>query len=224
MTMDQVLSYFEERGVDARIKHLVKDGVTQTCFGVPMADLRTLAKKIKRNHALGLGLWKSKYYEAMLLACMIMDGSLFSEDELHHMVEEINHWLLIDFFVRYVVLSSPELDIVSKKWMNHSCFLVGRAGWMIEVEKIINRIEPVSNYEALLDDIKHKMKYAPVKKQEVMNRMLVEIATRKKEHYHQAIEIATTIGPLDDKPVKKGCISTYAPIWIASILEKKDNT
>ncbi len=38
-------------------------------FGVSMATMRPLVKKIGRDHALALALWQSGWLEARILAC-----------------------------------------------------------------------------------------------------------------------------------------------------------
>lgn len=47
--------------------------VAPRAFGVPVATLLQLAKRLGKDHALAAALWKSGGYEARLLAAMVDD-------------------------------------------------------------------------------------------------------------------------------------------------------
>ena len=40
-------------------------------FGVPMAKMLAIAKQLGRDHALAAALWKTGWYEARMVACMV---------------------------------------------------------------------------------------------------------------------------------------------------------
>ncbi len=54
-----------------------------------------------------------------------------------------------------------------------------------------------------------------------MNRCLMEIGTRLPEYTQRCIAIGEKLGRLDDRPVPKGCTSSYAPEWIAAVPRRK---
>jgi 3-methyladenine DNA glycosylase AlkD len=80
MTVKEVLAQLKSLGDDARRKHNAKVGpdgtaVAENQFGVPLGDLRALAKKIKPpplDHDLALKLWETGNLEAQLLATLIL--------------------------------------------------------------------------------------------------------------------------------------------------------
>jgi len=55
---------------------------------------------------------------------------------------------------------------------------------------------------------------------EEMNHYLVEIGVRFPELRPRSIAIAERLGRLDNRPVPKGCTSSYAPEWIAAVLKR----
>ena len=55
---------------------------------------------------------------------------------------------------------------------------------------------------------------------EEMNHYLVEIGVHFPEFRQRCIVIGEHLGRLDDRPVPKGCTSSYAPEWIAAVLKR----
>jgi hypothetical protein len=53
-----------------------------------------------------------------------------------------------------------------------------------------------------------------------MNYHLVEIALEMPEYRQRCIELGERLGRFDDRPVPKGCNSSYAPEWIAAVLKR----
>ena len=75
--------------------------------------------------------------------------------------------------------------------------------------------------DAVLKKIEAEMKAAPKAKQDAMNRCLVEIGVRCPAHRKRCIAIGEKLGKLDDRPVPKGCVSSYAPEWIAAAVKRQ---
>ena len=49
---------------------------------------------------------------------------------------------------------------------------------------------------------------------------LVEIGVHVETLRQRCIKIGERLGRLDDRPIPKGCTSSYAPEWIAAILKR----
>jgi 3-methyladenine DNA glycosylase AlkD len=71
MTLKETMNQLESLGNEARHAHNTRNGAGDNQFGVPMGDIRTLAKKIKTNHGLALELWKTGNIDAQLLATLL---------------------------------------------------------------------------------------------------------------------------------------------------------
>jgi 3-methyladenine DNA glycosylase AlkD len=88
-------------------------------FGVAMGDFRKLAAKIKKDHALALGLWKTGNIDAQLLAILIMKPKELSAKDIDKMVREATFFQVADWFNSYIVkeLSDAEKESLRAKWM-----------------------------------------------------------------------------------------------------------
>ncbi len=65
-------------------------------LGVKIPLLRQLAKRIGKNHALALELWATDIHEARLLAGMIDDPKLVTEQQFDNWVHDFNSWDICD--------------------------------------------------------------------------------------------------------------------------------
>lgn len=69
---------------------------TTTALGIRVVDLRRLAREIGRDHALALELYRLPIHEGRILASMLADPLLFSEEEMDRWVGEFRSWDLCD--------------------------------------------------------------------------------------------------------------------------------
>lgn len=65
-------------------------------LGVRIPFLRSLAKKIGKDHKLAQDLWRSKIHEARILASMIDEPKKVTERQMEEWVREFNSWDLCD--------------------------------------------------------------------------------------------------------------------------------
>lgn len=65
-------------------------------LGVPIPELRKLAKIIKKDHKLALKLWDSKIHEARILAGFIADSKKATEKQIEKWVKGFDSWDVCD--------------------------------------------------------------------------------------------------------------------------------
>jgi hypothetical protein len=59
-------------------------------FGIGLTELRKLARKIGRDHALAQELWESDVFEARVLGLLIDDPKLISREQAEHQVDQLD--------------------------------------------------------------------------------------------------------------------------------------
>ena len=65
-------------------------------YGVPIPELRKIAKTIKKDHELALKLWDSKIHEARILAGMIANSEKLTEAQMEKWVKGFDSWDVVD--------------------------------------------------------------------------------------------------------------------------------
>ena len=193
-----------------------KHGAGDNQFGVNLGKLRGLAGRIKRDHTLALGLWKSGNIDAMNLATLIMDPKQLTQADVEKLSKDLSYYTTTDWLVKNVIMALAFKGALAKKWIASKDEYVGRAGWTLMAGQLEEH-DP----EELLDTIEKRMKAAPFRTQEPMNYCMVKIAVDYPKLRKRAIAIGNKLEVLKDYPVPKGCTSPFAPIWIAYLLEHR---
>lgn len=220
MTFEEVFAQLEAWGSESFRGIYARQGAGENQFGVKMGDLRGLAKKLKTNHPLALQLWASGNADAMILSTMLMASDQLSEAGIEAMLKPLEYYRLVDEFVYNAVSKTPCADALRIRWMDSPEEMTGRAGWNLLIARITRGETASLDLDSILKQIEAEMKPAPRYKQESMNRSLVEIGVRFPEWLQRCIAIGERLGKLDNRPVPKGCTSSYAPEWIAAVIKR----
>ncbi len=97
MNIDEVISLLKQKSNPAYLAGMKRFGIENTkALGIPVPELRKLARVIKTDHALALKLWKTGLHEARMLASMIDDPALVSPDQVNFWVRAFNSWDICD--------------------------------------------------------------------------------------------------------------------------------
>jgi 3-methyladenine DNA glycosylase AlkD len=191
-------------------------------YGVNLTQVRALAKQLKTQPELAPQLWATGDTTARLLATLVCKPKAFSAEALDAMVRDIRSTKVLDWFVGNVAKNSRHAEALRLAWKDEDD-LVGRAGWDLTCERVAKRAEGL-DLEALLDQIEQEMQQAPPHKQWAMNHCLAEIGIQHPALRARAIGIGERLAVLIDYPASPGCVSPYAPSWIAEMVRRREET
>jgi 3-methyladenine DNA glycosylase AlkD len=220
MTLKETLTQLEALGTDKMRAQNKKNGAGEHQFGVRLGDIRTLAKKIKKNHELAMALWETGNIDARLLATLLIKPKTLSADEMDRMVRSVTFVQVADWLNAYVVKHHPDKENLRQGWMATDDPMAARAGWSLTTEGVVKSPKGL-DLPALLDRIESEMGSAAPEVQWTMNCCLAEIGIHFPDHRKRALAIGETLGVYRDYPVSKGCTSPFAPIWINEMVSRQ---
>ena len=97
MTVDEILEYLRRRGSKRNVDGMARYGiVAPKVFGVSVGTLRTLGRKIGRDHALALALWKTGWYEARMLCAFVDDPARVTPAQMDRWAKDFDNWAICD--------------------------------------------------------------------------------------------------------------------------------
>jgi 3-methyladenine DNA glycosylase AlkD len=70
--------------------------IARKAMGVPMAMMQRIAKGLGRNHELAEALWKTGWYEARMVACMIADPARITPAQMDRWRADFDNWAIAD--------------------------------------------------------------------------------------------------------------------------------
>src|SRR6266540_3645874 len=87
MTVETVMAELQKMGSPAIKKVLTAHGAREPFFGVKVGDMKSIVKKVKKDHDLSLALYSTGNYDAMYLAGLIADEDRISNKDLNSWVK-----------------------------------------------------------------------------------------------------------------------------------------
>jgi 3-methyladenine DNA glycosylase AlkD len=190
--------------------------------GVNLSKLRAIAKRLKTQHELALGLWATGDTAARLLALLVCRPKAFSRGELDTMLRESRAAKVQDWLVNYVVKKGPHAEELRVAWLADPDPVVASAGWALTSECVAKAPQGL-DLAGLLDVIEAEMKDAPDRLQWAMNTCLAQIGIEHPGHRARALEIGERLQVLKDYPTPPGCTSPFAPTWINEMVRRQDS-
>ena len=217
-TVDEVMAELSDLE-DARIRRVNERHGDD--HGVNLTQLRAVAKRVRKNHALALELWGTGDSAARLVALLICRPKEFSPSELDAMLREARTPKVHDWLVGYVVMKGPHAEELRVAWLDDDDPVVASAGWALTADRVAKTPEGV-DLPALLDVIEAEMADAHERLQWEMNTCLAQIGIHHPDLRARALEIGERLGVLRDYPTPRGCTSPYAPEWIGEMVRRQE--
>ncbi len=69
---------------------------TERAWGVPMARMKVLAKRLGTDHGLAVELWASGWYEARIVAALVDDPKAVTADQMDAWCMAFDNWAIVD--------------------------------------------------------------------------------------------------------------------------------
>jgi len=220
MSIKEILEELKNLGSEKLRSINSKNGIGDKQFGVKMGDIRKIAKKIKSNHELGLALWESEYFEAQMLAILIIKPKELSSEKLESMISSIKYSRVSDWFNSYILKVQLENENLRQNWINDKNPMLARSAWYL-TSLLVKKNPELLDIPALLDRIENEMQEISSEVQWTMNFTLAEIGINHPKYQQRAIEIGESLGVYKDFPTSKACTSPYAPIWIREMVSRQ---
>lgn len=187
---------------------------------VKLGDLRKLAKEIKRDHELGLELWSSGNLNAQLLASLILDKRLLSQDAIdelesgtqHHSLEDriqIADWLLANQLSKHKKTIS-----LLESWRNSPSSIQRRLFWYYQARLRWVGQDPPDNTEDLLIALETGLLREVPEVQWAMNLTAGWIGVFDAQYRKRCIKLGESTLLYKDDPVARGCTPSYLPEFI----------
>lgn len=132
MDKNEVLAWLKRRGTQRTVKGMSRYGIeAKRAFGVQMGTLGSLSKRLGKDHALALELWKSGWYEARLLAALVDDPQLVTRRQMNAWASSFENWADCDTACFKLFDRTPFAWEKSRQWSSSPREFVKRGGFAL---------------------------------------------------------------------------------------------
>lgn len=207
-----------------RAKNLVDD---LSNGNVLMGDIRKHAGAIKRDHELAMELWATGQYFPRLLATLIFDNKLITEqvidqlmsDMMQHTSQERNQ--LADWLMANQLTKNKSLTALMTTWEKAENPIKRRLFWYHQARLRWTGKTPPDNSDALMESLEKNMATEDPDVQWTMNFCAGWIGIHEPKYRTRCIELGEKLGLYKDERVPKNCTPSYLPEFIRIEVAKR---
>jgi 3-methyladenine DNA glycosylase AlkD len=185
-----------------------------------LGDLRKIAKEIKKDHELAMELWSTGEYSPRLLAVLIMDRNLLSQEIIEQLAEDMRihsyeqRNRLADWLLANQLAKSRKTITLLESWEHHPASILRRLFWYFQARLRWTGKTPPDNTPELLASMQETMEKEEPEVQWAMNFAAGQIGIHQPEYRARCIELGEKLGLFKDDPVAPNCTPNYLPEFI----------
>ena len=198
MTVKDVLILLEKNKDSRGIENWKKEIIGNTdSFGIGLTKLKTLSKKIGKNHELAIELWKVNNYDVKIMSILIEDPKFVTESFVDQRVKEMNKGF-VHVFCTVLMAKLPFLKKKVDEWTKSKNDLIRRLGYasLYVLAKGGENIED-KYFESYLKIIEQNLQKEENMVKDSMNNSIFTIGMRNKNLNQKAIAVAKKIGKVE---------------------------
>jgi 3-methyladenine DNA glycosylase AlkD len=197
MTTEQVMKELQKKGSESTKRIFQNHGAQGPMYGVKVADLKVIQKKVKKDHELAMGLYKTGNYDAMYLAGLIADESKMSKKDIEQWAENSTSSGISEYTVSWVAAESKFGWELGMKWIDSPKEKIASAGWNTLSGVIAMKPDSeldIATIKKLLQRITKEIHSAPNRVRYTMNGFVTGVGGYIKELTKEAVETAKKMG------------------------------
>jgi 3-methyladenine DNA glycosylase AlkD len=221
MTAQEILKELKPLGSESYKRILCHNhSVREPCFGVKIADLKKIQKRIKKDYQLALDLYDTGNYDAMYLAGLIADDARMTKKDLQRWADHAQGGALAGSTVASVAAGSPHGWEMGLKWIDSAKPHVAQAGWNTLGGWVATKEDSELDLPAvkrLIERVQKTIHDAPDLTRYAMNSFIISVGCYVKPLKETAIAAAEKIGPVMADLGNNNCAIPFAPDYIKKV-------
>jgi DNA alkylation repair enzyme len=199
MTAKQIMTELEAKGSPGIKKILLQHGVREPFFGVKIADMKPIQKKIKVDYALAKELFATGNADAQYLAGLIADDMRMTKADLQTWVKQALSQNIGEYTVPWVAAGSAHGYELAKEWIDSPKAYIAAAGWstLANIAALVpdDKLD-IPGLKALLARALQEIHKAPNRVVYTMNNFVICLGAYVNPLSAEATAAAKKIGPV----------------------------
>ncbi len=208
MEYEKIIKKLKSLSSSETIIGMARYGITpENTYGVSIPNLRKIIKEIGKRHKLAQKLWTINIRETQILASMIEDPEMVTEEQMEGWVKEFNYWEICDQCCMNLFEKTRFAYKKAIEWSSKEEEFVKRAGFVLMARLAVSDKKAGDNkFEKFLTIIKREATDNRNYVKKAVNWALRQMGKRNSNLNRKAIDAAKEIQEMDSKSAK----------WIAS--------
>ena len=148
-----VLAWLKRHGSKRNVAGMARYGITSTApvVGVSVGTLRSLAKRLGKDHDLAAELWDAGWYESRMLATLVDEPSRVTSRQMNAWAADFDNWAICDTACFHLFDKTPLAWGKAREWAKSPREFVKRASFaLIASLALHDKTTPDSRFRSLL--------------------------------------------------------------------------
>lgn len=197
MNSKEILKELSKLGNPNSKKILIKHGAKEPFYGVKVADLKKIQKRIKKDYKLSLELFDTGNSDAMYLAGLIADEDKITKKDLNKWAKNAYWYMLSEYTVAWIAAESRFGWELTLKWIQSENENIASAGWstLSSLVAIKDDLElDINALKKLLNRVEKEIDNSPNRVRYTMNGFVISVGAYVKPLTKSALSTAKKIG------------------------------
>jgi 3-methyladenine DNA glycosylase AlkD len=128
----EALAWLERRGTKKNREGMARYGIRpKKRFGVSMATMQPLVRRLGRDHALALALYRTGWHEARILASFVDEPDRVTPAQMDAWAQRFDNWAVCDSVCLHLFDRSPHAWAKVREWSRRDDEYVKRAAFAL---------------------------------------------------------------------------------------------
>ncbi|HEY4110804.1 DNA alkylation repair protein [Puia sp.] len=198
MTAKEIMADLQAHG-DEKIKNIfLKHGVKEPMFGVKIEHLKTIQKKVKKDHHLAQELYATGNADAMYLAGLLAEDEKMTKKDLNTWVSQALSQNIAEYTVPWVAAGNPHGYKLALEWIDDKKEHIAAAGWSTLAAWVSLKPDAdldVAGLRTLLARIEKTIQSSPNRVRYTMNSFMICAGAYVTPLTKEVLAVAKKIGP-----------------------------
>jgi 3-methyladenine DNA glycosylase AlkD len=152
MTAPEILAALRAQANPKNVQGMARYGIsTAGTLGVPVAEIRRLARQTGRSHSLAAELWASGVHEARILATIVDEPARVTRRQMDRWARDFDSWDVCDQACQNLFRYTPFAWRAATEWAGAKREFVRRAAFALMAGLAVKAKDaPDEDFEALL--------------------------------------------------------------------------
>ena len=199
-TVTQVMAELKSKGNPLRVQAFAPHGAPGNLFGVSVADMKVIARKLKGQQTLAYELYETGNGDAMYLAGLVADGSLMTKGRLDAWAKRATWQMISEHTVPGVATASQHARALARKWIDSKRESVASSGWSTYARLVAVTPDDaldLGEIESLLGRVEAEIDAAPGRVRYTMNGFVIAVGGYVLPLKKQAKAVARRLGKVE---------------------------
>jgi 3-methyladenine DNA glycosylase AlkD len=223
MTTKEILQQLKEFGSEQTKKIFMRHGAREPFYGVKVQDLKTIRKKVEKNHELALELFDTGNSDAMYLASLISEPKKMTKEQLQKWAKDAYWYMLSEYPVAWTTaesnygwelalewIKSEKENLASSGWSTLSFFISIKKDEEIDLEKIEELLDYISKN---IHESQNRVKYT-------MNGFVIAVGSYIRPLHEKSLDISAQIGKVNVEMAGTSCKVPVATEYIEKVKDR----